>query len=73
MKGWKIHNTKLSAQFSFKALQEKYGGQAIPFFAVKPKGGLEVFTVDAVIKPLAGWTLIYMAPTDDSSGDQNEE
>ncbi|OKY74119.1 MAG: hypothetical protein BM485_15005 [Desulfobulbaceae bacterium DB1] len=61
-KGWKIHNTPLTEQFTYEKLIEKYESRLIPLFAVQPNGNLEIFTTDHKIKPRPGWTLIAMMP-----------
>lgn len=58
--GWKIHSTTLSQTFDFAAYQQQYGQGAIPLFAVSPKGKIEVFTVEQVLHPQPGWTIIAL-------------
>ncbi|MFH1218008.1 MAG: sodium:proton antiporter [Pseudomonadota bacterium] len=65
-KGWKIHNTRLTDQFTYEKLMNNYDSRFIPLFAVKPNGNLEIFTADHKIKPQAGWIVIAMVPGDTS-------
>lgn len=68
--GWAIHSTKLTENFTYETLCQRYEEQVIPFFALTPDSTLEIFTTENQPEPEAGWTLISLvAPT----GDDEEE
>jgi len=58
---WKIRSTTLSQTFDFAAYHQQYGQDAIPLFAVTPKGKIEVFTVEDQLNPQPGWSIIALA------------
>lgn len=57
---WEVRSTTLSPAFDFAAYQQQYGQEAIPLFAVTPKGKIEVFTVEEQLSPQPGWTIIAL-------------
>ncbi len=57
---WKMRSTTLSQTFDFAAYQQQYGQNAIPFFAITPKGKIKVFTVEERLNPQPGWTVIAL-------------
>ncbi|HCB12239.1 MAG TPA: hypothetical protein DEP36_01515 [Gammaproteobacteria bacterium] len=60
--GHAIRATPLTANFDFAAFSNKWGEQAIPLFALDPKGILRVFSTRETLQPGAGWTLISLLP-----------
>ena len=62
-RGDSIRTTPLTATFGFEAFREKWGEQAIPLFALDPKGTVRVFSTQNIPQPEAGWTLISLMPT----------
>lgn len=62
-RGDSIRTTPLTATFGFEAFREKWGEQAIPLFALDPKGTVRVFSTQNMPQPEAGWTLISLMPT----------
>ncbi|MER2527133.1 MAG: sodium:proton antiporter [Candidatus Competibacter denitrificans] len=62
-RGDTIRATPLTTTFGFEAFREKWGEQAIPLFALDPKGKVRVFSTHSVPQPEAGWTLISLMPT----------
>lgn len=64
--GWEMRNTTLSETFNFAAYQRQYGAGAIPFFAITPRGKLEVFTVENQLRPLPGSTIISLVAPNSS-------
>lgn len=58
--GAKVRSTQLTANFLFDAFKEKYKDKAIPLFSIDTKGKIQVFVVDGVMKPVAGWTILSL-------------
>lgn len=59
--GAEIRSTKLTEEFSFADFKEKSGGNAIPLFAISPKGRLEVFVDGNTLQPEAGWQILSLS------------
>ena len=59
-KGAEIHATHLTEDFGFEAFRELYGDQAIPLFAVTPRGNLRLFTTDDELIPGAEWDVVAL-------------
>lgn len=55
---WKIRSTTLSQAFNFADYLQHHGHNAIPLFAITPKGKIEVFTAEEQLRPLPGWIII---------------
>ena len=70
-RGYTIRTTSLTANFDFAAFREKWDDQAIPLFALDPKGTLRVFSVRESPQPSRGWTLISLMPPVDASRNSN--
>lgn len=60
--GDSIRATSLTATFDFAAFHDKWGEQAIPLFALDPKGKLRVFSTRGPLEPGPDWTLISLMP-----------
>jgi len=63
--GWKVRSTTLSQTFDFAAYQLQYGPRAIPFFAVNPKGKIDIFTAEEQLSPQPGWTIVALVADPD--------
>ncbi|HKJ76244.1 MAG TPA: sodium:proton antiporter [Gammaproteobacteria bacterium] len=59
-KGAEIHATHLTEDFGFEAFRELYGDQAIPLFAVTPRGNLRLFTNNGELAPGAEWDVVAL-------------
>ena len=59
-KGAEIHATHLTEDFGFGAFRELYGDQAIPLFAVTPRGNLRLFSNDGNLEPGAEWDVVAL-------------
>lgn len=70
-RGYAIRTTSLTANFDFAAFREKWDDQAIPLFALDPKGTLQVFSIRESPQPSPGWTLISLMPPVDASRNSN--
>jgi hypothetical protein len=57
--GATIRGTKLSDEFGIDEYNEKYS-QAVPLFAISPRGKLHVYSADIGVTPASGWTLISL-------------
>ncbi|HRX70271.1 MAG TPA: hypothetical protein P5329_03735, partial [Candidatus Competibacteraceae bacterium] len=70
--GHAIRATPLTASFDFAAFRDKWGEEAIPLFALDPKGMLRVFSTRETPHLDAGWTLIsLLPPTEPAKGAEN--
>lgn len=58
--GAEIHATHLTGEFGYEAFREQYGDQAIPLFAVTPRGNLRLFTNDGDLEPGAEWEVVAL-------------
>lgn len=58
--GAQIHKTKLTEEFDFYKFLEANAGEAIPLFAVGPKGKLETFVAQGKFVPGPGWTVLSL-------------
>ncbi len=63
-RGWEIRRTRLTRDFDFEQYRGRYGGKAVPLFAIGPKGKLAVFTAERKVQPQVGWTVIGLVPPD---------
>jgi len=70
--GHTIRATSLTANFDFAAFHSKWGEQAIPLFALDPKGLLQVFSTRETLQPSAGWTLISLLPPSEPAKNSEE-
>ena len=73
LKGGVVKAVKLSEEFPFEALQERYGKSCTPLFLLDSKGNLEVFTSDSDVQPAAGDKIILIAGEASSAGDGQQE
>ena len=72
--GHAIRATPLTASFDFAAFRDKWGKEAIPLFALDPKGMLRVFSTRETPHLDAGWTLIsLLPPTEPAKGAENSD
>ncbi|MCB1775923.1 MAG: cation:proton antiporter, partial [Candidatus Competibacteraceae bacterium] len=62
MQGHAIRATPLTASFDLAAFRDKWGEEAIPLFALDPKGVLRVFSTRETPNLNAGWMLISLLP-----------
>jgi NhaP-type Na+/H+ or K+/H+ antiporter len=60
--GSQVRVTNLTESFDWAAYQERYGGKAIPLFALTPRGALRVFALGAGLEPGAGWKVVALTP-----------
>lgn len=56
--GAEIRATPLTENFDFAAYREAHGAEAIPLFAVDPRGRLHIFVAEGRLRPEPGWTVI---------------
>lgn len=61
-KGATVKATKLSAEFTYEDLRDRYGVYAIPLFLITEKGELQVIAPDSSIEPDADDTIITLIP-----------
>ena len=61
-KGATVKATKLSAEFTYEDLRDRYGVYAIPLFLITEKGELFVIAPDNQIEPGADDTIITLIP-----------
>ncbi len=59
-RGGKIRTTKLSEEFEFEAFVAKHRHQAIPLFAISPRGKFHVFCEEQPLEPKPGWSIVYL-------------
>ncbi len=64
----KISTARLSADFTYADFIARYEQRAVPLFAIDPRQGLHLFTVEAPPVPGPGWTLVSLVP--DLASDQ---
>lgn len=64
-RGGEIRSTRLSENFGFQEYLEKNRDRVIPLFALDPREGLHVFTVEKKVKPGPGWTIVSIAEPDE--------
>jgi NhaP-type Na+/H+ or K+/H+ antiporter len=67
-KGWVLRKTGLTDIYGYEAYLRSYAGGIVPMFAITPNGKLRVFTAAEAMRPLAGWSVISLAPPDEISG-----
>lgn len=60
--GAEIRATRLTDKFSFDDWLRTAGNQAIPLFAITPRGNLRIFSADTEFKPVSGSTLLALYP-----------
>jgi len=60
--GAEIRATPLTATFDFDAYRQRYGGDAIPLFALNDKDQLHIFADEQTITPNPGWRIIGLIP-----------
>ncbi|NJN45363.1 MAG: sodium:proton antiporter [Candidatus Competibacteraceae bacterium] len=60
--GAEIRATPLTDTFNFDAYRQRYGGDAIPLFALDDKDQLHIFTDDQTLSPNPGWRVIGLIP-----------
>ncbi len=70
---WTIHGTRLTESFSYEEYLHTYNGQAIPLFALRPDGSLEIFTVGTHLAPQNDWTVISLVPPGDHGGESGQQ
>ena len=58
--GATISKTLLTKNFDFKSYQVKHQGNAIPLFALDPKGRIHFFTPNEPLEPKADWHVISL-------------
>ncbi|MDZ7803911.1 sodium:proton antiporter [Thiohalophilus sp.] len=72
--GAKIHDTKLSDDFSFEEFSNKYGKRATPLFAIDPRGRIQIFVAEGKLTPQAGWTILSLIePSEEEKAKAQEE
>jgi NhaP-type Na+/H+ or K+/H+ antiporter len=57
--GAEVRSTRLTEEFSLEAYNKRYTN-AVPLFAISPRGKLHIYTDDSDIKPDVGWAIISM-------------
>ncbi len=70
--GGVVKAVNLGEEFSFEALQARYGESCTPLFLIDSKGSLEVFTSDSGLHPVAGDKIILIAG-EDSAGSEGKQ
>ncbi|UAW99952.1 sodium:proton antiporter [Halopseudomonas nanhaiensis] len=64
--GWEIRDTKLTEAFGFEDFLKAHEHNAVPLFAISPKGRHQAFTEETEVTPEAGWKLLSLtAPRPD--------
>ncbi|MFP6738748.1 MAG: cation:proton antiporter [Planctomycetota bacterium] len=71
--GGVVKAVNLGDEFSFEALQARYGESCTPLFLIDSKGGLEVFTSDSGLHPVAGDKIILIAGEGSAGSDGKQQ
>jgi hypothetical protein len=58
--GWVLKSTKISDEFTFEDMSKFYNDKIIPFFSINENGELIVSTLDNLIAPSSGDTVIAL-------------
>ncbi len=72
-KGATVKATKLSAEFTYEDLRDRYGVYAIPLFLITEKGELFVIAADSQIEPNANDTIITLIPGEKAAEEKVEK
>lgn len=56
--GAEMRSTAITENFTYEDYLKKYGDNAVPMFALDPKGKLRVMTPDEKVEPKAGWKVL---------------
>ena len=68
--GWKLKSTKLTDEFTFADFSKQYSDSFLIFFIVNGKE-LTIVEPSSTLDPKSGQTLIFLAPTNESSPGAN--
>ena len=63
-KGASVKATKLSAEFTYEDLRERYGVYAMPLFVITENKDLHVIAPDSLVEPKADDTVISLIPAE---------
>lgn len=72
-KGATVKATKLSKEFTYEDLRDRYGVYAIPMFLIKEKGELHVVAPDSQVEPSANDTVISLIPGEKAAEEKVEK
>ncbi len=72
-KGATVKATKLSVEFTYEDLRDRYGVYAIPLFLITEKGELFVIAADSQIEPSANDTIITLIPGEKAAEEKVEK
>ena len=72
-KGASVKATKLSTEFTYEDLRDRYGVYAIPLFLITEKGELFVIAADSQIEPSADDTIITLIPGEKAAEEKVEK
>ena len=64
--GAEVHSTQLTEQFDFDDLRTAQGKSAVNLFALDESGRLQVFSDHHELHPAPGWTVINLAPAEET-------
>jgi len=64
VRGAELRTTRLTEAFGMSEYLERYGGRAVPLFALDPKGRVEVFATGAKLEPGPDWSVIALVDAD---------
>lgn len=59
--GATIRSTVLTKAFDYASFCVTKSDTSIILFAISPKGRCEIFTEECLVKPAAGWTILYLS------------
>ena len=72
-RGATVKATKLSSEFTYEDLRDRYGLYAIPMFLITAKGELCVFAIDSQIEPAESDTIITLIPGEKAAEEKVEK
>jgi hypothetical protein len=65
--GWRIRTTRLSATYGWQQLLDRQGANSLLLFAVDDKGNLRVASAKRALEPKAGWLVLVLTASAEST------